>query len=254
MKKIVKWILKKLGYQINKYDENRVLINRLDWTPFKEDNENHKLYKVGIKKSGEEWTDEFSKQLRFHSLIQIVKKVLSQDKVFDFAECGCWRGHSSYIISRLIQDANKDIKFHIFDSFEGGLSVSTPEDKDFYLKDEKHKTWMTKHFASSESFVKDTVLKEFSFVKTYNGWIPERFKEVDDKSFSLVHVDVDLFAPTFDTVDFFFPRLVKGGAIICDDYNSSQFPGAKDAWDKYFKHQKFDFFYESPFGGCFIIK
>jgi hypothetical protein len=122
------------------------------------------------------------------------------------------------------------------------------------LKDEKHKTWMTKHFASSESFVKDTVLKEFSFVKTYNGWIPKRFKEVDDKSFSLVHVDVDLFAPTFDTVDFFFPRLVKGGAIICDDYNSSQFPGAKDAWDKYFKNQKFDFFYESPFGGCFIIK
>ena len=67
MKKIVKWILKKLGYQINKYDENRVVINRLDWTTFKEDNENHKLYKVGIKKSGEEWTDEFSKQLRFHS-------------------------------------------------------------------------------------------------------------------------------------------------------------------------------------------
>ena len=38
------------------------------------------------------------------------------------------------------------------------------------------------------------------------------------------------------------------------DYNSSQFPGAKDAWDKYFKNQKYDFFYESPFGGCFIIK
>ena len=48
MKKIIKWILKKLGYQINKFDENRVLINRLDWTPFKEENENHKLYKIGI--------------------------------------------------------------------------------------------------------------------------------------------------------------------------------------------------------------
>ena len=253
MIKIIKKILKKLGIQVNRLNEDIIVVNRQFWIPFKEKDQNHKLYLEGHKRAGEEWTDEFPKQLRFHSLMQITRKIISNDKIYDFAECGCWRGHSSYLISKMIEESNKNISFHIFDSFEG-LSISTPEDKDFFHKDEKFKNWLTKHFSSSESFVKNEVLGAFDFIKTYKGWIPSRFSEVENKQFSLVHVDVDLYQPTLDSLDFFFPRLVKGGAIICDDYNCSEFPGAKDAWDKYFKNQKFDLFYESPFGGCFIIK
>ena len=72
--------------------------------------------------------------------------------------------------------------------------------------------------------------------------------------FSFVHIDVDLYQPTLDCLEFFFPKLVSGGIIVCDDYNSSQFPGAKNAWDYYFKDKKINLFYEQPFGGCFLIK
>ena len=34
--------------------------------------------------------------------------------------------------------------------------------------------------------------------KLYRGWIPERFKEVADLRFSLVHIDVDLYRPTLE--------------------------------------------------------
>jgi hypothetical protein len=65
---------------------------------------------------------------------------------------------------------------------------------------------------------------------------------------------VDLYQPTYDSLDFFFPRLVKGGVIVCDDYNFSNFPGAKLAWDEYFKDKDIAFSYEVPLGSKFLIK
>ena len=81
-----------------------------------------------------------------------------------------------------------------------------------------------------------------------------REKEIKNEKFSFVHIDVDLYEPTMKSLEFFFPRLVKGGIIVCDDYNSNIFNGAKKAWDKYFKNIKFDYFFHNPLGGCFLIK
>ena len=108
-------------------------------------------------------------------------------------------------------------------------------------------------FSSTEKEVKIN-LQEFDFIKTYKGWIPSRFKEVEKLSFSFVHLDVDLYQPTLDSMKFFFPRLSKGGVIVCDDYGMTQFPGAKKAVDEYLYKNKHTFFYEVPLGGCFIIK
>ena len=81
-----------------------------------------------------------------------------------------------------------------------------------------------------------------------------KFKDVENKKFQFVNVDVDLYQPAYDSFEFFFPRLVEGGVIHCDDYNICQFLGCKDAVDEYLKDKKVNLFYESPFGGCFIIK
>jgi O-methyltransferase len=251
--KIMKKIFELIGLKVHRNKKYLQLINKNDWMPFKEGNELIDLYHSGLKRSKQEWTDEFSKQLRFYSLIQLVISVLKNNDVFDFVECGCWRGHSSFIISKLIFENKKKINFHIFDSFEG-LSKSTQEDGSYYNQSQEYQQNLINHFKSSEEFLKKEVLYDFDFVKIYKGWIPERFKEVQEKKFSFIHIDLDLHKPILDTLEFFYPRLVKGGILICDDYNSSQFPGAKKAWDDFFKNKKNQFFYEQPFGGCFLIK
>ena len=76
-------------------------------------------------------------------------------------------------------------------------------------------------------------LRELTNTYFYKGWIPERFDEVADKKFSFVHVDVDLYQPTRDSVEFFFPRLVPGGMLVCDDYSSARCPGAYKAMRDY---------------------
>ena len=55
-----------------------------------------------------------------------------------------------------------------------------------------------------------------------------------DRSFALLHVDVDLYRPTLQSLEFFWPRLAPGGVVVCDDYGSRKCPGARAAFDEFF--------------------
>ena len=251
MKKKFKKILTYLGYEINKSKLDHIYLNPKEFLPIKESNDNFQIYKKAIKKSKNEWSDNFFKQMSSFSLIQLIRYTLKKNEVYDFVECGCWQGHSSHIISQLISEYKKEINLHIFDSFEG-MSKISKEDKVFIDKKEERK--INNIWSGNESFVKNEVLKDFNLCKIYKGWIPSNFKEVDSKKFSFVYIDVVLYEPTLATIEFFFPRLVKGGIIYCESYNSSSFRGATNAWDKYFKDKNCTFFFQNPVKGCFLIK
>jgi hypothetical protein len=49
--------------------------------------------------------------IRFYLLIHCVKNILSKNKTEDFVELGCWKGQSSYIISKLIKESKKKLTF-----------------------------------------------------------------------------------------------------------------------------------------------
>ena len=255
LKTIIKSVLKIFNlniYRIKHYE----LVEKKLWIPFYENKDNKlmKLYMEGLKKAEGEWSDNFSKKLRYYSLFQMAEHILKKNLQHDFVECGCWWGHSTWALSKIIQNSNQKINFHIFDSFEGGLSELHNKDKNLVRNlSEKDTEIQKKQFSSDEGFVHN-ILKEFDFVKIYKGWIPKRFSEIENKKFQFVHIDVDLYQPTYDSIKFFFPRLVDGGVIVCDDYNFCQFPGAKKAFDYYLEDKKVSLFYESPFGGCLLIK
>jgi hypothetical protein len=251
----IKNFLRLIGLEVSIYSKFRHSIDTKEFIPIKDNHPDFKLYNNGLKKTKNSQSDNIYKQLRFLSLIQVVKYVLKKDEVYDFVECGCWKGHSSFIISNLINENKKNIDFHIFDSFEDGLSESNINDGVFFHRDEITKKRISKNnFYSTEKFVSKEVLNEFNFVNIYPGWIPVKFNQVKDKKFSFIHIDVDLYDPTMDSLKFFYPRLQDGGAILCDDYNVVHYPGARKAWDEFFIDKEYNFFYESPLGGCFIIK
>jgi hypothetical protein len=47
-----------------------------------------------------------------------------------------------------------------------------------------------------------------------------------------VHIDVDLYQPYVDSIEFFYPRLLDGGVMVFDDYGSAGFMGARKAVDE----------------------
>ena len=57
-----------------------------------------------------------------------------------------------------------------------------------------------------------------------------------------------------ETLKFFFDRLVDGGCIVCDDYNGTQFPGAKKAFDEYLEDKNYSNLIKIPTGGICLIK
>ena len=51
------------------------------------------------------------------------------------------------------------------------------------------------------------------------GFFPKTTEGLENETFALVHIDADLYAPTIEALNFFYPRLNKGGVIIVHDYN-----------------------------------
>ena len=77
-------------------------------------------------------------------------------------------------------------------------------------------------------------LKEFAGITYHPGWIPASFTGLPVSSYRFVHVDVDLYDPTLDTLAYFYPRLAPGGLIVSDDYS---WPGARTAINEYCSEQ-----------------
>ena len=156
----------------------------------------------------------------------------------DTAECGVLQGSSSYLICRGLPG-----RAHcMFDSFEG---LSTPSSTD-------GEHWSEKVLACDLETAKKN-LSEFSNLSFHPGWIPERFKDVESRTFAFVHIDVQLYQPTRDSIEFFYPRMTRGGIIVCDDYGFAHCPGATRAIDE-FLSDKPEKMISLSCGSAFLIK
>jgi O-methyltransferase len=134
----------------------------------------------------------------------------------DTAEVGVWRGAMSWLICCA---GDRRRMHHIFDSFEG---LSSP-----ISIDGGH--WQKGDLACDEKSVHANLSEFAGSFRTYKGWVPQRFAEIADREFAFVHIDVDLYQPTIDSLSFFYPRMVPGGIIVCDDWGFSSCPGATKA-------------------------
>ena len=141
----------------------------------------------------------------------------------DTAECGVFKGSSSYLIASCnTQAAISGKSHHGFDSFQG---LSTPSDMD-------GSHWKAGALETPLQEAEEN-LRELD-AKLYPGWIPERFPEVEDRTFSFVHIDVDLYDPAKDSLEFFYPRMAEDGIILMDDYGLGTCPGVTAAGDEFF--------------------
>ncbi len=159
---------------------------------------------------------------RFRSLLRLLENTL--DLAGLVAECGCYRGLSSFLICNRLKrhDATFDgTGYQIFDSFEG-LSVGGAEDlaQDTVETSQRPREEIMKagHFTASLDKVRQA-LAEFPGIECFPGWIPTAFPSTGENRYRFVHVDVDLYQPTKDSFEYFWPRMVPGGLIVCDDYN-----------------------------------
>jgi len=147
-------------------------------------------------------------------------------------------------IHRLLDPSYTGSGYHMIDSFEG---LSEPKSQDaigWRETDGGQKQLVYSHgkghFANSLEATR-AVMKDFPDVSFHKGWIPDVFAELPDTTWSFVHIDVDLYEPTYRCLEYFMPRLVKGGCIVNDDFASPLFPGGERGWNEYFSQKNLHF-------------
>lgn len=139
----------------------------------------------------------------------------------DLAECGCYVGTSAFFMAQVSTHGG----VYLFDSFQG---LSDPDATDKSIATDVL-PWSPGDLSTSEAVLRNNLSHYGDSLVVLPGWIPERFSEVADRQFRVVHIDVDLYQPTRDSLEFFYPRLVKGGVIVMDDYGFKTCPGATRA-------------------------
>lgn len=142
-----------------------------------------------------------------------------------FAECGVYRGATAYLTAKALHlHGAPHLKLHLFNSFSG-LSAPSSVDGSY---------WRAGDMASGLEEVRANLAEWSDRVVMHPGWIPERFLDVAADRFAFVHIDVDLFQPTRESLSFFYQRMLPGGIILCDDYGFASCPGARTAMDQFF--------------------
>jgi len=176
-----------------------------------------------------------------------ISKIIIQYELFlktqkikgDIVECGVFKG-TSLIRFGVFRDIfkNKSKKIIGFDTF--GKFPSAEFSKD--VKQRKKFLEQTGGESISKKqlidlFKKKKMSKNFELIKgDIIKTIPNYVKKNPNMKISILNLDVDLYEPTKVILENLFPKIVKGGIIILDDYNV--FPGETKAIKEYFKDKK----------------
>ena len=225
-------------------------ITKID--PFNADEPLQALYEEAIQASQDGKADNLLKRMRFFILAQAALMACRRFPELGFAECGCFHGHSTYMLGKLLTANGFKGRLAVFDSFEG-LSEFSEHDLSAKIKTAEDIQKTRDHYrADLERVTK--LLEPFPFIDIFPGWIPNRFPEIADRKFGFISVDVDLYQPIRDSLEFLYPRLVEGGLIYLDDYGFNSFPGARQAVDEYFSAHPPATFLRMPFGSAFAVK
>ena len=135
----------------------------------------------------------------------------------DLAEVGVAYGASA----RIIADHSSNRTLHLFDTFDGLPVPDACDSQKFAHGDFKSDVDSVRAFLSDAN------------VQIHKGYFPsETGSAVADRTFSFVHLDVDLYRSTIESLKFFYPRMSPGAVLISHDYGTAE--GVNRAFEEFF--------------------
>lgn len=182
---------------------------------------------------------------RLWSLILNTKQILSENVPGDFAELGVWRGNTASVLAHYAAGANR--KVYLFDTFEG-FDIRDLEGVD------KNKQMA---FAdTSLAMTKEVIGIHSDICRFVKGYFPSTVtNEHKNTTYSIVSLDCDLYEPMRAGLEFFYPRMPKGGVLFLHDYSSLFWDGAKKAIDEFCaKNEEYVILMPDKSGSAFIRK
>jgi O-methyltransferase len=160
--------------------------------------------------------------IRINTLELVVNEIYEKGVAGNVAEVGVYKGQ----FAKYLNQAFPDRTLYLFDTFEGF------DEKDVNIEVKNNYSTGTQDFSNTsiETVLAKMLHKENCVIK--KGWFPESLNGLED-NFCFVSLDADLYKPIYDGLEYFYPRLNKGGYIFIHDYNNDRYAGAKQAVREY---------------------
>lgn len=160
--------------------------------------------------------------VRLYFLLNQIEYIKTNNVNGSIAEVGVFKGSTA----KLFHQNFPNRKIFLFDTFKGFDSRDTSHEKESSGANEGG--W-TSTIEQVKNFVGESPLVSF-----IQGYFPDTTASLNSKEvYSLVHLDADLYNPQFSGLEYFYPRVVKGGVIIIHDCNNEYF-GSRRALDEFF--------------------
>ena len=182
-------------------------------------------------------------KIRMWSVIQSMKYIIENNIEGDIVESGVYKGGNLILTKKVLNLFNiSDKNIYGYDTFEG-MTKPTTNDKDIFgenplgqwKKSQKknYNDWCYSPIDEvRKSFEKETGNSQsLNLVK---GRVEETLLKEENlpKKISLLRLDTDWYESSKIELEVLYPRLVKGGVLILDDYGHWQ--GVKKSVDDYF--------------------
>ena len=159
---------------------------------------------------------------RFYFFCLAFDQMMKEEIKGDIAELGTYRGETATVLAAMAR--RMGVTAWLLDTFEGFNPV------DLQGVDAGHRM----EFADTSLEAVRALVGEQN-VRYVKGHFPGSASQMpDDLSFSLVHIDCDLYVPIAHALRYFYPRLVPGGYLIVHDYAALAWDGAEQAVDEFF--------------------
>lgn len=150
----------------------------------------------------------------------------------DVAELGVYKGGSTVLLAQTL--SHKYI--HAFDNFAGLQNLSGHDAVRTALGERGHAHGDFGLDAVAQARTRKVL--RAARVSFYEGPFAEQQACVAEKVFCFAHFDADTYASAMEFLEFFYPRMVRGGKLMFDDVGWPATPGVEKAI--------FDFFGQPP--------
>jgi hypothetical protein len=157
--------------------------------------------------------EDLQESLGIASWLEFIKK--TEDLEGDIIELGIYKGGTTTLTAHFLKKINSKRKIYACDAF-----IGLPYDDKFSSSDHaKGKFSDTNSELVLKKFNKFEVSDNIILIK---GLFEETlFQTLSDKKFSLVLIDCDVYDATKIALEFVYPRLIKNGIIMFDDYEKA---------------------------------
>jgi O-methyltransferase len=160
---------------------------------------------------------------RMMSLQLAAERIIVKNVPGAIAEVGVYRGEFAAVLNQLFSDRT----LYLFDTFEGFSGNDLLDGKEG-----EHSQAAVGDFENTNVELVMSRMARPEKVIVLKGYFPASTEGLED-TFALVSLDVDLYKPTVAGLDYFYPRLVKGGCIFIHDYNNRRYKGVRKAVDEF---------------------